>query len=382
MAARDASINVARLLHLADASLDARALGQLVALLADELHPRAPRGGALRLVVAGGLAARLADADFIEALGAEHLKTARLLRLAFSRAGDSPARAIAAVAGMAAAGALNVYSASALAALHEGIAGWRVPIVADLVGRIAEGLDSFAQAGLFISLLLAAPGCALDAAGAAALLRAVVARPDVRDLAGAPADMMRQLPRDAAAAAADELRARAESDDSDADEDGNLAGFVCGDDEESAEESAGDDGSEAGSEDDEEEDEDDDESGGSDDDESAGAAGGRRAGVLRRGGSAVIAPGFRSGLTAPTSPRRSFDLANVHAPAAGAFFDALCEIGAAPPTPHDAAPSPALQPAARADKRPRESGAASGGGRAALRARYIDGEARVGRAGD
>jgi len=359
----DAPVPASRLLTLASDRLDPGALGALVALLADELFPARPRAGVVALARAGGLEDLFSDADFVAAVGRARLKSARLIRAAFDRAPRAPSAAIARVAGMAAAGALNVFSTSALAALHAGAAGWRAPALAELAGRLAEGLDSFAAAGLFLARFLAAPGAALEPAAAAALARAVCARRDVRDLAGAPADLLEQLPAALAGDVEDELLARDASDESDADEEGNLAGFVV------------DDGEGEEEEDDDEDDEDEDE----DDDDADRGRGGRGGIAPIRAPAAPPSPSPRvpAGFNAS---RFAFEASE---PAGGALFDALCELGAA-------APSPLARPAAARAKRPRAAspargrggggGGGGGGGRAAAaRARYIESEAGVGR---
>lgn len=205
-------------------ALDAQSLGALVAVLQESLYAARPRAGTMALILASSLEALLEDAEFVEGIGRARLHSARLLRVAFS--GATAAAAIGAVAGMASAGALNIYSRSALRALHAGMAGWRAETAAELVGRLCEGVDSFAQAGLFLSLLLASPASRLSRDEACALVCAVVAREDVRDLAGRVDELLLQLPRDLADAAADAVAARNSSDDEDEDEDGNLRGFV------------------------------------------------------------------------------------------------------------------------------------------------------------
>jgi hypothetical protein len=205
-------------------ALDAQSLGALVAVLQESLYAARPRAGTMALILASSLEALLEDAEFVEGVGRARLHSARLLRVAF--AGATAAAAIGAVAGMASAGALNIYSRSALRALHAGMVGWRAETAAELVGRLCEGVDSFAQAGLFLSLLLASPASRLSRDEACALVCAVVAREDVRDLAGRVDELLLQLPRDVADAAADAVAARNSSDDEDEDEDGNLRGFV------------------------------------------------------------------------------------------------------------------------------------------------------------
>lgn len=218
-------------------ALDAQSLGAVVGVLQEALYARRPRAGTMTLILSSSLESLLEDAEFVEGVGRERLHSARLLRVAFSRA--TAASAIASVAGMASAGALNVYSQSALRALHAGMAGWRIETAAELVGRLCEGVDSFAQAGLFLALLLESPASRLTRSEASALVCAVVSREDVRDLAGRVEDMLHQLPRDVADAAGDTIAERNCSDDEDEDEDGNLRGFIVYSDEDDSDGGSG-----------------------------------------------------------------------------------------------------------------------------------------------
>jgi hypothetical protein len=225
----DPLIGAHHLLRRCRDSLDAQSLGSVVVVLQEALFPRRPRAGVMSLIAGASLESFLADAEFVEGVGRARLHSARLLRVAFSRATE--ASAITAVAGMAAAGALNVYSQRALAALHAGMAGWRLELAAELVGRLCEGVDSFGQAGLFLSLLLGSAASRFSLDDACLLVRSVVAREDVRDLAGRVQDLLIQLPRAVADEAEDEIAARDSSDDEDEDEDGNLRGFIVYSDE-------------------------------------------------------------------------------------------------------------------------------------------------------
>lgn len=330
-------INVSRLLQLVsrgDSPLDSRALGRLVALLSDEIYPRGPRAGALRLTERASLDELYLDPDFVESLGVQRIKSSRLARSAFARA-SSPSVAIARISGLANAGALNVFSSSFLECLHAGMQGWRIEVQSELVGRLAETLDTFSSAGLFLSLLLRAQGSALEPREVLALLRRVVARSDVRDLSGAPADLLDQLPKDVAGEVEDELLDREESDDSDADENGNLAGFVVE------------------SDDDDDEDDDDDDSAEevTEESDASGDSGGRKS-------DAPSQIAFKNRATKPAE-----------AETRGALFDALCELGVAAPSPR--APRPA--------KRRREAVEVPLSPAGLRRLRYQDTSARVGR---
>jgi hypothetical protein len=208
---------------------DDLALGRLVGVVADSLHPGARKRGVVRLLRATGLGGRLFSAEFLEGVGAERLNSRRLVRHAFAAA-ETSAEASRNVRALAAAGALNLHSRGALAALLEGMASWHVDGRARLVAALASEFESFAQAGLFLALLLDAPAARAAPAGdAAALLRGVLAAEDVRDLAGARRDLADALPEHAALVMA--ALGGDEAESSDADADGNLADFICGDDE-------------------------------------------------------------------------------------------------------------------------------------------------------
>ena len=333
-------IGVIRMLKLASTSLDPRAMGQLVALLADTCYPRGPRSGALRLAERAVLEELYCDADFVEALGSSRIKSARLVRGTFARA-TSPSAAIARVAGLATSGAIgNLLSPSLLVALHNGMSGWRVEVQAELIGRLVEGLDTFSSAGEFLAHFLKSEGNTFESGEELSLLRLIVARGEVRDLSGAAADLLDQLPPALAGGVEDELLDRDASDDSDANEDGNLMGFVSDnieyedDDDDDDDESEG----ESGSGD----------SGGRDDDDA-------RPRVVTRGGG-----GGGGGGEAETS---------------GALFDALCELGVV------ALPSP-REPRG-AVKRPREEITRRPQAPSATlrRMRYIEGAAKSGGGG-
>ena len=209
------------------ATNDDLALGRLVGVLADLLHPASPRRGVLRLLLGSGLQARLYAPEFLEGVGASRLNSARLVRHTFSCAAG-PGEALRGLAALASAGVLNLHSRRALAELHAGMAGWHVDARIALLGRLASELESFAQVGLFLRLLLDSPARSGAPGDAGALLRGIAALEDVRDLAGSSRDLMDALPEHAEDIAAG---LGAEEAASDEDEEGNLAGFVCGDDE-------------------------------------------------------------------------------------------------------------------------------------------------------
>ena len=206
--------------------LSPRALGEMVRLL----HVWALGGSRRRtlalLDAAGWDDALLADADFSAGLGSLRFKSRTLLRRAF-RGGAGGA--VLAVERLMAAGMLNPFSAAALRALHRGMRGWRaLGARVALLTAICSELDSFGRVGLFLSLFLDCPDSELQPREAAALLEGVLRCDDVRDLAGTIGDLEAYLP-DYADAVAAALRGASDGED-DADAEGNLAGFVQGDD--------------------------------------------------------------------------------------------------------------------------------------------------------
>jgi hypothetical protein len=261
------SLDAPTLLRLCNGTLDTRALGQLVAILADwQGGSRSSRLSTHRLIAGSGLTELLFDAEFIEGVGPrDRLKTRRLVALAFRTAGpSSPAAAIRKLEALTAAGALNLYSSSAIEALHAGMAGWRglapdaaPAIKAELLARLCGELDTRAQAGLFLSLVFGSPASAMGAEEAAAVFRAVRSHRDVRDLAGDRGDLLAEFPPDLLSlllpvgdgvgrgvdGAGSEEDDEEEEDDSDADSQGNLADFIAysGDEDEEEEEEEEDD---------------------------------------------------------------------------------------------------------------------------------------------
>jgi hypothetical protein len=226
------SVDVVALLRRAagPGGLDAGALGGLVAMLADWLLGGS-RLATLRLIVEADLEELLASPEFVDRLGKGRLKSRALVTLAFRRAA-SPSAAITNVLGLMSAGALNVFSASALVALHTGMRGWAsVEPRAALVGGLLAELDSWADAARLLALLLGSPACEWTDGESRELLRRVLAQEDVRDLAGDPTTELPGALPEYADILEDALGAFSEGDGSEADEHGNLAEFVVGDDE-------------------------------------------------------------------------------------------------------------------------------------------------------
>jgi hypothetical protein len=236
------SLPVADVLSRASGVLPAAELGALAGTLADACG--CARGArALLFLASFGLWPRLRDGEFVAGFGARRLPAARLLRLAAraaaagaAGAGASPAaaalaaaRALLSLHGAGALDAADLVSPRALAALHGVAAGWpeaggaRTRAAAHLLRGLVGEMESFAAAGAFLAALFAAPECALAPAAQRDVLAEVCACDDVRDLAGSPRALMDALPAHAAAIA---VALADGAHDSDADEEGNLAGFV------------------------------------------------------------------------------------------------------------------------------------------------------------
>lgn len=234
------TLPLSEVISRARSALPAAELGSLTASLASAVG--CARGSrALLFLVTFGLWSRLHDGEFVEGFGAHRLPAARLLRLA-SASCDSPAMAVRTMLSLHSAGALDAADLAApraLAAMHGIISAWwsdahggaagEAAVTAAaarfLVGLVSD-MDSFANAGAFLASFFNDTACKLPRAAVRLILTDVCSNEDVHDLAGSPRALIDALP--AHAAAISEALAAA-ADDSDADEDGNLAGFVADD---------------------------------------------------------------------------------------------------------------------------------------------------------
>jgi hypothetical protein len=204
---------------------DALALGRLLACVTDLLHPGCAKRGLLKVLLASGLRGHLYSAEFLEGVGRSRLNTRRLIRHTFVHS-EGAAEASRGLLALSAAGVLNLHSRRALQELHAGMAGWHMDGRTLLLGRLASEFESFTQLGLFLRLLLDAPGC--PPGQGEALVRGVLALEDVRDLVGSSKELKEALPEFQGII---DQALQAEEAASDEDEEGNLQGFVCGDDE-------------------------------------------------------------------------------------------------------------------------------------------------------
>jgi hypothetical protein len=209
---------------------DNLSLGRLMAVLTDLVYPSTPKSGFLKLLGASQLTHLLHSPEFLEGVGKGHLNSRRLVRFAFSSS-TSDAESVRALLSLAASGFLNLHSRGALGELHKGMAGWHVESQAKVLGNLAGELDTFWGAGLFLRLFIDSPACDLTREEVAHLLSTLVTNENVRDLAGDPGDLLASLPDYSGDIQEGLFAAVGDSDASDADDDGDLAGFVCDDDE-------------------------------------------------------------------------------------------------------------------------------------------------------
>ena len=206
--------------------LDAAALGALLRCFTEWFS--LSRLGTLRLLVEAGLVGQLESAEFVDALGSRLLRSRHLVTLVFHVHAGSPGPAIRALTAFAAAGALHCASETTAEALRLGTRNWPLGARAMLVTALAAEADTFSTAGAILRALLEGGGVEpFEPEDASALLVRVLRSPDVRDLAGDPRDLSLALPDWAAEVRASGLLALDAT--SDADDSGNLAGFVVGD---------------------------------------------------------------------------------------------------------------------------------------------------------
>ena len=233
-AAPPASIRLTTLVRAAHDGVDAATRGALLGLLVDTLG--LSRSALLRLLLETNTFTDLQSPEFVDALGSHRLRSKQVLHVAFESSSGAGA-GCAAVLALNAAGALDLFESSVVEELHLGITGWGGDAALQaacvlLVGLVGE-LESFDQAGIFLAAFVGCRGSSLSPETMDELLAAVIASPDVRDLAGEPRDLGGHLPDHAAVVDAALAAAAAGGSDADSDGDaaGNLADFVCDDDE-------------------------------------------------------------------------------------------------------------------------------------------------------
>lgn len=277
------------------------------------------RRGSHKLLRRASLQQCLIDPEFVEGLGRAHIKSKEAIHWAF-RCAAGAGEATRNVHALLAAGAVNVFSSSALAALHAGVAAWAPGADARLLAGIVAELDDAGTAAMFLRLYLEHPRCAYraDAARGVDMLRGVVLSPDCVELlsarSGAAGSFLDELGEpwasQAGVLAAVKAAAAGDADDSSADEEGNLAGFVVAGDGESdlgdsdferdSERSSTVDGAvdDDGCDDDDDDNGDDDAAADDDGDDGAGLAGARAAARERVPAAAATMRKRRRGATA------------------------------------------------------------------------------------
>jgi len=237
------SVGAWDLFNAARKELDPGALGTLLRIVAP-MTGCTKRRHMLHFIAKANMWQRLQDAEFVEALGAGAVKSCELIRFAFEvGATTGPADCINDLVGMLRAGAIELESDRSVAAFARGIAPWKSPdsILALLAGVMSE-IDAFQGVGDFLRRMLDAIGHAWPTTFVSELLSLLFSRhPDLRDLSGKPRELFDAVPDYRHAL----VNAFAEgSDDEEADDNGNLAGFIAYSDDEEDSGTEGEEGSE------------------------------------------------------------------------------------------------------------------------------------------
>lgn len=205
--------------------LSTSALGTVVETIAEwRLH--SSRSMVVKLLHESGLEDLLIDDEFLNSLGHVRPKTKQLLRIAY-REPRSPGAALELIGRFASAGLLNVFSRSATRELNRLLQRWpQLELRRELISHLVSEMETLGEMGLFLSQLFNSTASKMTRTEIAELLRAVLSSPDVSSLEGTPADLIAHLPEHAELCDSSLIKFEAESD---ADSDGNLAGFVARD---------------------------------------------------------------------------------------------------------------------------------------------------------
>lgn len=226
----------------------------------------------MKLILQNYLFSYLYQPEFIEGIEKQRLKTAKLIKLAFrynphnadtvpldvttnstrlllssssslsSSSASSvkfspPSVVIHNLGLLMSSNALNIFSSSAIDALHEGILYWQslhysIEASAKLLISLLSELSTYDEVGLFLSLFVSSSHCIeYQRTDLIELLYRIIAHPDIRDLGGNRKDLDKYLED-----YMDEIHEfmvsegkhtlDEDSDNSDADSQGNLDGFV------------------------------------------------------------------------------------------------------------------------------------------------------------
>jgi hypothetical protein len=272
------TINLSDIVAVANDALEPESLGSLVGALADSFLGSG-RWQAQNLLFRAGLTDKLLDADFVGGLGGtKRLKSHRLIQWAFGRKyrssqvekekEDYPASVIInRLVGLTSSGALNLFSESSAKMLwtclsehsnfFTNLSNEDPVLLSELLSRLCGALDSFRLAGLFlgVSFRAAVLTCNSSAEFIIKLLYLLSQTEEVAMLDGSKEQLVWQLLLELSDGntvnkelnklikllSTEEVKTQVyehlkavedDNDDEDADEEGNLAGFVTYSDEE------------------------------------------------------------------------------------------------------------------------------------------------------
>lgn len=209
----------------------------LVSALCAKLY-EGSKAATLSLIRLGELENYLYDPEFIDKLGPEKLKGKKLVRLVFETA-QSFSDLVRKLTGMMAAEAIRMIDSSCITELHRGIlrCAYTQPLSAKIVllAKLTSEYNTYATAGEFLQAYLDSPDSTLDGDDLIPLLLGVLRDEEVRDLSGDRSDLLRPLPENIVDEVRDEWvrlglnQATGDTDDSEADDEGNLRDFVVDD---------------------------------------------------------------------------------------------------------------------------------------------------------
>lgn len=249
---------------------DPTALGQVVSIVADLVGASTSKKDLFSFLARHKLTAFLATAEFVESLGtaAAGLKSresrvdsdsdegsssseddpgaalpvGELIRAAFDGEGavrPTSSQAIAEVLSYIKAGAISIYSAKTWKALHEALAAATSldPAISLLRQLLSDEVDSYKQAGAFLQLFIECPSSTYSSEEMEDIFTAVMMNRDVVELAGNPKELVTALQginESYGRIVQEALQKGLAEDLEDADEHGDLDGFVVRDEDEAA----------------------------------------------------------------------------------------------------------------------------------------------------
>jgi hypothetical protein len=218
---------------------DASAAALLRVAAESAFGSRHTRSQLFRLLARAGMWPRLKSAEFVEELGEGRLKAKSVMRYAFLASSNSPDEAASDVTSLLRSGATSISSDTCVRQLVRGLLPWKgsPDSLMIVLGGVVGELNSSASVGrLFKRLLQLSVEEGLwesEWEVAHNLVRLVhAAGDDILDLPGGIEGVVAELTPFCREKVENALRAMALEADSDADENGNLAGFVVDSDEE------------------------------------------------------------------------------------------------------------------------------------------------------